>query len=225
MKKQNLIPVVLLALSLLAAMPAHANNDPGYEQGKAALDNKDYATAYRIFKPLAEQGEAEAQNALGVLFQWGFGVAENPAEARKWYRLSAEQGLAKAQVNLGNLLSQSAMLAANSFSQAAMLKPDLVEAIKWYRMAAAQGNAEAEQRLGVLYYSGWGVNKDMSEAEKWTRCAAEKGNSSAQFNLGAMYAGGKVMPQDFTEAIKWYRLAAEQGDENARQALKQLGVK
>mgnify|MGYP000046908671 CR=1 FL=1 len=52
-------------------------------------------------KKLAEQGDAEAQFNLGVIYDYGEGVPENDKEAVKWYRKSAEQGNAKAQGNLG----------------------------------------------------------------------------------------------------------------------------
>ena len=51
----------------------------------------------------AEQGDAEAQNNLGVMYATGEGVPEDDAEAVRWYRLAAEQGYAVAQFNLGNM--------------------------------------------------------------------------------------------------------------------------
>ena len=51
---------------------------------------------------LAEQGDALAQNNLGVAYANGDGVAENDAEAVKWYRKAADQGEAMAQLNLGD---------------------------------------------------------------------------------------------------------------------------
>jgi len=49
----------------------------------------------------AEQGDADAQLALGVLYVYGEGVPQDDAEAVKWYRLAAEQGNGPAQYNLG----------------------------------------------------------------------------------------------------------------------------
>jgi TPR repeat protein len=48
----------------------------------------------------AEQGHAEAQFNLGVLYGAGQGVPQDLTEAAKWYRLSANQGVAYAQYNL-----------------------------------------------------------------------------------------------------------------------------
>ncbi len=50
----------------------------------------------------AEKGDAESQFDLGrALYRGDYGVAEDYAEAVKWYRKAAEQNKAKAQFNLG----------------------------------------------------------------------------------------------------------------------------
>ena len=72
-----------------------------FEDAVAAYDRGDYATAIRWIKPLAEQGNAETQFILGLMYDNGRGVAQDHAMAVKWYRKAAEQGIAKAQFNLG----------------------------------------------------------------------------------------------------------------------------
>ena len=67
----------------------------------AAYESKDYATALKLWRPLAEQGDAQAQYNLGIMYDNGQGVPQDDAEAVKWYRKAAEQGIAKAQYNLG----------------------------------------------------------------------------------------------------------------------------
>lgn len=64
-------------------------------------------TAVKWFTLAAEQGEANAQSNLGVMYAKGEGVPENDKTAVKWYTLAAEQGLANAQSNLGRLCSLS----------------------------------------------------------------------------------------------------------------------
>ena len=48
-----------------------------YQKGKTAYNRGDYATALREWKPLAEQGNADAQNNLGVMFYKGRGVIQD----------------------------------------------------------------------------------------------------------------------------------------------------
>ena len=61
----------------------------------------DDASDFRQTLQLAEQGVAEAQYNLGVMYDNGQGVRQNYAEALRWYRKAAEQGVAEAQYNLG----------------------------------------------------------------------------------------------------------------------------
>ena len=72
-----------------------------FSDGLAAYKKGDYKTAMRLWKPLAEQGDASAQSNLGFMYSNGEGVPEDDKQAVKWYRLAAEQGHALAQSNLG----------------------------------------------------------------------------------------------------------------------------
>ncbi len=54
----------------------------------------------------AGQGNAQAQNKLGVFYEIGLGIDRDDCEAVKWYRLAAEQGYAEAQFNLGEMYEE-----------------------------------------------------------------------------------------------------------------------
>jgi TPR repeat protein len=58
---------------------------------------------FETTKALAEQGDAAAQNWIGVMYDYGDGVPENDAEAVKWYQMAAEQGDSYGQSNLGHM--------------------------------------------------------------------------------------------------------------------------
>ncbi len=55
----------------------------------AAYDRGDYATALREWRPLAEQGHADAQFKLGVMYFNGRGVPQDYAQAHKWFNFAA----------------------------------------------------------------------------------------------------------------------------------------
>ena len=55
-------------------------------------DDGDYETALREFRPLAEQGHAEAQLNLGIMYSLGLGVPKDHVQAYVWYTLAAGQG-------------------------------------------------------------------------------------------------------------------------------------
>ena len=92
-----LVGVLVCGAALSLPSPAAA----GFDEGVAAHERGDYATALREFRPLAERGLAEAQANLGMMFEKGQGVPQSHAEAVKWYRRSANRGSVVAQNGLG----------------------------------------------------------------------------------------------------------------------------
>jgi TPR repeat protein len=52
----------------------------------------DYTNARRLFRPLADRGDARAQFFLTLMYDNGEGGTKDEAEAVKWYRLAADQG-------------------------------------------------------------------------------------------------------------------------------------
>jgi TonB family protein len=90
--------ILILAMLASACAPAEA---AAIDDGQTAYNSGDYATALRLWRPLAEQGDARAQNNLGVIYENAKGVAQDINEAARWYRLAAAQGYGGAQYNLG----------------------------------------------------------------------------------------------------------------------------
>ena len=71
----------------------------GLTQPAVAQSLSDGAQALR---PLAEQGQARAQNLLGTCYRSGIGgVSRDYAEALKWFRKAAEQGYGDGLANMG----------------------------------------------------------------------------------------------------------------------------
>ena len=70
-----------------------------YDNGEGVLEND--KAAVKWYTLAAEQGDAVAQNNLGIMYAGGKGVAENDRVAAKWFIKAAEQGYADAQYNLG----------------------------------------------------------------------------------------------------------------------------
>ena len=69
------------------------------EDGFAAYEKGDYASALRLWRPLAEQGDAYAQYSLGLMYEKGQGVPEDFVQAHMWLNLSAALGDANATKN------------------------------------------------------------------------------------------------------------------------------
>ena len=91
---------LLHALTMLLVMLLMACSQKT-DEAKEAYDQGDFATALTLSRPLAEEGDAEAQYLLGRMYFAGKGVPKDHAESVKWYRRAAEQGNAEAQSKLG----------------------------------------------------------------------------------------------------------------------------
>ena len=129
---KTLITTAILGFSLASFHSTAWADTPEqqFQQGFEATERGDYQTAFKLWLPLAEQGNAYAQFNLGNMYANGRGVKQDDVEAVKWYRKVAEQGNVYAQFNLGLM-----------YEQGRGVKQDDVEAVKWYRQAAEQGNA------------------------------------------------------------------------------------
>ena len=151
---------------------------------------------------LAQQGDATAQYALGLLYEEGDAVTKDLAEAAWWYTKAAAQDHARAQLRLGLM-----------YAKGHGVGQDFARALRWFLGAALKGDAAAQNNLGWMYYNGLGVPTDNREAARWFRRAAEQGEPEAQNNLGWLYMYGRGVPRDLSGAEDWLRRAAEGGEE------------
>ena len=99
---KNLTLTICLTLAVLLGSTG-TSWGADYQKGFDAYQNGDYATALREWKPLAEQGDANAQYNLGLMYDKGLGVPQDEKTALKWLTLAKRQGVAYSQENLGFL--------------------------------------------------------------------------------------------------------------------------
>lgn len=100
----------------------------------------EYATELRLLQPLAERGSARAENKLGSMYESDdAGVQQNYAEAMKWYRLSAAQGLSAAAYNLMMM-----------YHNGSGVPKDLAEAVKWGHQALINSDKNVNQSISLL---------------------------------------------------------------------------
>jgi uncharacterized protein len=96
------------------------------EDGQAAYQRGDYAAAMQIWRPLADQGNAIAQDLVGSMYGLGSGVPLDYVQAFFWTRKAADQGFSVAQVKLGLL-----------YEYGHGVPQDYVQAHMWYDLAAS----------------------------------------------------------------------------------------
>lgn len=167
------------------------------EEGIAAYEAEDYATALAILEPLAEANDSSAQYYLGKLRAAGKGGAQDVTEAGRLYRQAAEAGYAPAQAALASFVA---------IGDGGMER-DLGQAVHWYRLSAEQGDAGGQAELAGHYLRGDGIAQDLAQAVHWYQLSAEAGHPWGMVGLGRMYRDGLGVEQDFTEAFRLFRSA------------------
>ena len=110
------------------------------QDGLDAYERKDYKTAHKLFLPLAEQGDANAQFMLGGLYIQGKGVLRDFKEVVKWWKLAAEQGYVLAQYGLGEM-----------YHIGKGVPQDSEAAVKWWKLAAEQRHERAQFNLALMH--------------------------------------------------------------------------
>jgi len=175
--------VAAFFLAVSIAGPVAAGS---YEDAGAAYARGDYVTAMRLWRPLADQGDADAQYNLGLMYFQGTGVLQDYAAAMSWFRKAADQGQAYAQYNLGVM-----------YDKGTGVPQDYAAAMSWYRKAADQGNAKAQNNLGLMYANGQGVGVDYTSAHMWLTLAAVELKDAAKARDGI---AAKMTPAQIAEA-------------------------
>ena len=117
------------------AQPADADVRAGIDAWAA----QNYEEAIRIWRPLADRGDADAQYNIAQAYFLGRGVPQNMTLAEQWYERAARQGHPEATANYGLLLFQ------NGRRQ---------EAIPYVTRAADAGDPRAQYVLGTALFNG-----------------------------------------------------------------------
>ena len=157
--KRTLATICLTIAVLLGSAGVSVSQD--FQKGFDAWERGDFAIALREFTPLAEQGDADAQSNLGLMYRRGQGVPQDYKTAVKWYRLAAEQGNALAQTNLGTM-----------FFLGEGVIQDNVYAHMWWNIAASFGATLAVKNRDIVAKRM--TPADISAAQKLVRECVEK---------------------------------------------------
>jgi hypothetical protein len=130
----------LFGLTLAILLPAmHAPAWAGFQEGAAAYNKGDYAAAMTEWLPLAQAGDAQAENAVGALYDNGLGVTADEAEAFRWYSMAADQNFPLAMRNIGTM-----------YATGHGVPYSLPQAQMWLGRAAGAGDQVAAKRLAAL---------------------------------------------------------------------------
>ena len=208
--------------------------------------HEDPLKPFELMKQAAGQGHPEAIGGIGYFHANGIAVERDSQEAIKWFRMGAEVGSAKSQLNLGRCLLEVRPQESNvihegldwirkaadqGLAEAALsygrflyagehgLTRNYQKAIRYFKIAADQGDPDALNFLGVMHNLGLGVAGSPEAAAKWFRMAARRGHLKAQANLGRLLNPLSPDKEQQAEAIAWLMIAADQGEVMAVRSL------
>ena len=108
----------LLFVSMLCVATAWAGP---FDDATAAYERADYASALRLLRPLAAQGDASAQSNLGLIYTNGQGVAQDYVRAHMWFNVAAVYGHPDGAKNSGIVVK---LMSAQQIAQARQLAFD-----------------------------------------------------------------------------------------------------
>jgi len=138
------------------------------EARPVAVDHRGHALSTDELRRLAEQGDADAQWQLGILYHDGDTVPKDDAMAVQWFEKAAEQGYVRAQSTLGAY-----------YWAGRGVPPDLSKAYFWSQLALAQGDKDSKSRLEGLsaQMTLAQVASARQQAEAWLRAHNQAASS------------------------------------------------
>jgi cell division septation protein DedD len=186
-----------MCAALLCATAAPAQS---VKAGIEAWQKADYARAVTIWRPLAEQGDPDAQFNLGQAYRLGRGVKLDLASAKTWLEKAALQDHVDAEATLGLLLFGSGNQA---------------EGTRWLKQAAEKGEARAMLIYGTALFNGDGVPQDRILGYAYVSRSSAQGLGPAKATLAQM---DEVMP--LAERKKGLAIAMEKAKSQAKATAK-----
>ena len=194
--------------------------------------------AFKWIKPLAEEGDTEAQFLLGQRYEEKRGGNPSDDEAARWYSNAFKKGDRQIREALGKLAHRGNTVACEcikTFAEEEYEEAQFIlglmyekgigvgrsddQAAHWYIKAFNNGYWQIREALGKLALKGNKV------AFGWVETCAKEGSTEAQFILGLMYEKGIGVGRSDDQAIEWYIKAFEKRHYQASKALKRFDLK
>lgn len=174
----------------------------------------------------AEQGNAQAQNDLGICYAIGDGIAVDPVKAAEYFKLAYQQGEQMAAMNLARCFAQGFGVEQNLYiaflvcseaiesgmEKAITFRRDIaIEMFPKMTCDAHQGNKIAQYLLGLCYCEGIAVDTDSEQAIFWYTKAAEQGDAGALNQLGIFYCTGNGVQKNLHKGLELFVKAIQNG--------------
>lgn len=178
---------------------------------------QDDSQAHFYLNRSAQEGHADGECHLALMYLQGKHVDKNKEEAFQWFiNKSARKGNAEAQYQLGLMYGEAVRQRAD--------RSTIKKVAGYLKSSAAQGHGGAQ--LALYSYHWRLIGLERKDWLAYLESSANLGNAEAQYLLGKQllsgedYQGDKV-PQNHDKALIYITLSAEQG---YRKAMKEIGA-
>ena len=231
MKKLKYLVVgitLLIVISVIILSTIHSSDQPS-DKRKAEIEKYitiatreetrgNHAAAFEAIKTAAvELNDPRSQNLLSSLYHSGKGVAKDEILSKKYLEMSAENGYADSQYQVG-LLN---LIGSGGYTQ------NVDESFRLLLLAAEQDHMQAQYYTAQNYMIGIGVESDFNKAEYWFLRSADKGYAMAQYELGKLYINRAKVETNtsmkeklLNKAVGYFIAAADQGHEEAQKVVR-----
>lgn len=210
-----------------------------YEDGKKALEEKDYDSAYKFFQTSVDLGNIDAIYELSECYYWGRGSDINYDKAISLIRLGLDKEnnnclfLMGRAFDNGNgvdkdidkaktyyrraidecsdkkVIGKAQGNLANILWDESPLSEDKSEIVLLYESSMNNGSAISMQNLGNFYYEGYNIKTDYEKAYYYLRQAAQHKSINVYTRLGYMCQYGQGIKKDYEMAKYWYEKGIE----------------
>lgn len=193
---KTLVPIGTLLWLMACSAPPTIPGEEHVARADAHLAAGRDAESTAAYRLAAEAGHPGGQLMLGAAYVDGRGVHRDLAEAERWFTKAAEQGNARAQHHLGEMVR------------------DREQRRVWMFRSAQSGYAPAQRLAALMLLADEDPSKDR-EAHEYLAKAAEAGDAEAQGFLGYTYLDGRGTLQSHQKAYQWLTLAASRAKRRA----------
>ena len=153
------------------SQPTEAEQEQILAEAKVAYDKENYARALELFHQLAAVGHAEAMEYIGLMYQYGNGVALDYASAKRWCKKAIAAGNSTAYWRIGYLYKWGGP----------GLERNYASAKEWFEMAGDAGRLNGYGWVGKLCKEGGpGLEKDLEQACRYYQKAGSKWQEEAE---------------------------------------------
>ena len=168
---RNILLLILFFYLTLLYTPSVNATD--LEAGKAAYLDQKYENALKILKPLAKEGNSEAQHYIELIKKTGYNTEPSYEDGKAAYLkndFKRALEILKPLAEGGDSWSQYILSLMYESGQG--VKKSQEESMKWLILAAESGVPKIQYDLGIRYFYGYGVEQNYIEAAKWWESSA-----------------------------------------------------